>query len=111
MQSLRQYLLPVPLLQPVLLLRVTHRLYVTCARRVPLGLAETRRHKRLHGLPHMKKKLLPRQCHDGNAGLERAGSHDEVEESLHLVWQPYSLLSELSYIALYPYHPGGNNYK
>ena len=42
-RSPRQYLLPVPLLQLLLLLPVTHRLYATCERRVPLGFAETPR--------------------------------------------------------------------
>ena len=101
-RSPSQYLLAVPLWQPLLLLPVTHGLYATCARRVP-SVSQKLVCVALACLPHVaRRQAVSRQCRDGNAGVSAQVRPTYYKESLHLVWQPYSLHGQLSYIALCP---------
>ena len=48
-----------------------------------------------------KRQVVARQCHDGNTGLSAQVCSAKEKKALHLVQQSYSLLGQLSYVALY----------
>ena len=79
----------------------TQTVWSTCV--VFLGISQKLISITLACLPHIAKcQAVTCQCHDGDASFSTQVRSTQPKKSLYLVWQPYSLLVQLSYVALYP---------